>query len=418
MSAVAERAGAPRLLDPGAGACRGGAPAPSPRPQRDLIELVADAGLRGRGGAGFPTARKLQAVAGRRGPRIVVVNATEGEPASAKDRTLLLHAPHLVLDGAVVAAAAVGAGRTIVCVDRADRQAVRSLRAAIGEREAAGERAAIDLAEPPTRYVAGEETALVRWLNGGEAKPHAGVRRPFDRGVDSRPTLIQNAETLAHLALIARNGAAWFREAGTPDEPGTALVTVTGAVQKPCVCEVPVGTPVGRILQHAGGPAEPLQAVLTGGFWGTWLRAGAAGDAPFSRAGLAAHGASPGAGVLVALPAAACGIAETARIARWFADESAGQCGPCVYGLADIARTTTALAAGRATGGDVGRLERWAAQIEQRGACGHPDGAVRLLRSALRTFADDVRRHANGLPCVASRSPARMHVPATLPDWR
>ena len=306
----------------------------------------------------------------------------------------------------------------IVCVDRADRGAVRAVEAAIAEREAAGERTAIEVVRTPTRYVAGEESALVQFLNGGEAKPQASVPRPFERGVDGRPTLIQNAETLAHLALIARRGAAWFREAGTGDEPGTTLLTVTGAVAKPCVCEVPIGTPVGRILAQAGGPAEPLQAVLAGGFWGTWLPAGAAREAPFSRAGLAAHGASPGAGILVALPAAACGIAETARILRWFADESAGQCGPCVFGLADIARTTTALAAGRATPADLERLERWAAQVERRGACAHPDGAVRLMRSALRAFADDVRRHANGLPCIASRHPARMHVPATVPDWR
>jgi NADH:ubiquinone oxidoreductase subunit F (NADH-binding) len=418
MSTVAEpaRATAPRLLDPGAHAHRGGAPTPTRRPQRELIELVAEAGLRGRGGAGFPTARKLQAVAGRRGPRIVVVNATEGEPGSAKDRTLLLHAPHLVLDGAVTAAAAVGAEQVIVCVDRADRQAARALESAVAERAARGERAAIDLVGTPTRYVAGEETALVRFLNGGEAKPQAGSPRPFDRGVDGCPTLIQNVETLAHLALIARRGSAWFRETGTADEPGTTLLTITGAVASPCVCELPVGTPVGRILQHAGGPSEPLQALLVGGFWGTWL--GARGlDAPFSRAGLAPHGASPGAGVLIALPAAACGLTETARILRWYADESAGQCGPCVFGLADIARTAAALAAGRAGAADVERLERWAAQIERRGACGHPDGAVRLMRSALRTFADDVRRHARGMPCVASRHPARVHVPATVPGW-
>jgi NADH:ubiquinone oxidoreductase subunit F (NADH-binding) len=419
VSALAARpATSRRLLDAGAGGHRGDPPAPTRRPQRDLIELVAAAGLRGRGGAGFPTARKLQAVAGRRGPRVAVCNATEGEPASAKDRTLLVHAPHLVLDGVVTAAAAVGAERMIVCVDGADRQALRVMKTAIAERAAAGERCTIELERTPSRYVAGEETALVRFLNGGDARPQAAAPRPFERGVDGRPTLIQNAETLAHLALIARNGAAWFREAGTADEPGTTLVTVTGAVAEPCVCEVSTGTPVAEVIAHAGGPAGPLQAVLTGGFWGTWLPASTALDAPFSRAGLAPHGASPGAGILVALPADACGIAETARILRWFADESAGQCGPCIFGLADIARTMAALAAGRASAADVERLERWAAQIERRGACAHPDGAVRLMRSALRTFADDVRRHANGLPCVASRFPARLQIPATVTGWR
>jgi NADH:ubiquinone oxidoreductase subunit F (NADH-binding) len=392
-------------------------PVPARRPQRALIEVVAEAGLRGRGGAGFPTARKLEAVAGRRGPRIVIANATEGEPASSKDRALVNHAPHLVLDGAALAAAAVGASQIIVCIDRADRRAVRSLRSAIAERTGEGG-AAVELAETPTRYVAGEETALVRFLNGGDAKPTHVPPRPFEKGVDGRPTLIQNVETLAHVAQIGSFGAAWFRQTGTPDEPGTTLVTVTGAIARPAVVEVPVGTQVRRILARAGGPAEPLAALLAGGFSGTWIPVVAGGAAAFSRTGLSQLGASPGAGILVALPAGACGLVETARILRWFAAESAGQCGPCVFGLADIARTTAAIATGRAATGDVERLRRWAGQIERRGACRHPDGAVRLLRSALDVFAPDLDRHLGGSPCAAARGPGRLAVPETVPGWR
>jgi NADH:ubiquinone oxidoreductase subunit F (NADH-binding) len=392
-------------------------PAPARRPERALIDVVAAAGLRGRGGAGFPTARKLEAVAGRRGPRIVIANATEGEPASSKDRALMNHAPHLVLDGAALAAAAVGASQIIVCIDRADRRAVRSLRAAIAERTGEGG-AAAELVETPTRYVAGEETALVRFLNGGDAKPTHVPTRPFEKGVDGRPSLIQNVETLAHIAQIGSFGAAWFRQTGTPDEPGTTLVTVTGAVARPAVVEVPVGTQVRRILARAGGPAEPLAALLAGGFSGTWIPVAAGGTAAFSRAGLSQLGASPGAGILVALPAGACGLAETARILRWFAAESAGQCGPCVFGLADIARTTAAIATGRAATGDVERLRRWAGQIERRGACRHPDGAVRLLRSALDVFASDLDGHLGGRPCAAARGPGRLAVPETVAGWR
>ena len=377
-------------------------PAPARRPERALIEVVSEAGLRGRGGAGFPTAHKLEAVAGRRGPRIVIANATEGEPASSKDRALMNHAPHLVLDGAALAAAAVGASQIVVCIDRADRRAVRSLRAAIAERTGEGG-PPVELAETPSRYVAGEETALVRFLNGGDAKPTHVPPRPFEKGVDGRPSLIQNVETLAHIAQIGSFGAAWFRQTGTPDEPGTTLVTVTGAVARPAVVEVPVGTQVRRILARAGGPAEPLAALLAGGFSGTWIPVAAGGTAAFSRAGLSQLGASPGAGILVALPAGACGLAETARILRWFAAESAGQCGPCVFGLADIARTTAAIATGRAAAGDVERLRRWAGQIERRGACRHPDGAVRLLRSALDVFASDLDGHLGGRPCAAAR---------------
>jgi NADH:ubiquinone oxidoreductase subunit F (NADH-binding) len=393
------------------------APAPGRRPERALIDLVAAAGLRGRGGAGFPTARKLEAVAARRGPRIVVANATEGEPASSKDRVLTTYAPHLVLDGAAVAAAAVGAAHIVVCVDRADGKAVRAMRTAMAERDREGG-ATLELAETPTRYVAGEETALVRFLSGADAKPTHAQPRPSERGVDGRPSLVQNVETLAHIAQIARFGADWFRDAGTQDEPGTTLVTVTGAVARPTVAEVPIGTRVDRILARAGGAAEPLGALLVGGFSGTWVPADVAARAAYSRAGLAELGASPGAGIIVALPTAACGLVETARLLRWFQAESAGQCGPCVFGLADLARTTAAVATGRARPGDLERLRRWSGQIERRGACRHPDGAVRFLRSALEVFSVDVHRHLDGRPCTGARGPARIAIPHTVPGWR
>jgi NADH:ubiquinone oxidoreductase subunit F (NADH-binding) len=386
------------------------------RPDHGLIDLVAQAGLRGRGGAGFPTGQKLRAVAGGRGRRVVVANATEGEPASSKDRALVTGVPHLVLDGAATAAAAVGAERIVVCVDRADPAARAALERAVAER-AREPGVPIEVAAAPARYVAGEETALVQWLNGGPAKPTVVPPRPFERGVDGRPTLIQNVETLAHVAQIAAFGAGWFRQAGTADEPGTTLVTVTGAVSRPSVVEVSAGTRIDRVLTGAGGAAEPLAAVLVGGFYGTWLPAAAALQAPFSRAGLGPLGASPGAGILIALPAGACGLHETARLLRWFAAESAGQCGPCVFGLADVARTAAAVAAGRATAADADRLERWAGQIEGRGACRHPDGAVRLLRSALRVFAGDLERHLRGTPCRAAGLPPHIRVPATAADW-
>ena len=179
-----------------------------------------------------------------------------------------------------------------------------------------------------------------------------------------------------------------------------------------------VGTPVGRILARAGGPAEPLAALLVGGFSGTWIPAGAGADDCLQPGRARRLGASPGAGIVIALPAGACGLVETARILGWFAAQSAGQCGPCIFGLGDIARTTAAVAAGRAAPGDVARLRRWAGQIERRGACRHPDGAVRLLRSALDVFAGDLERHLHGRPCAAARLPGRLAVPETLPDWR
>ncbi|HET7489787.1 MAG TPA: NADH-ubiquinone oxidoreductase-F iron-sulfur binding region domain-containing protein [Acidimicrobiales bacterium] len=391
-------------------------PAPGRRPRTDLIDLVDASGLRGRGGAGFPTGRKLRTVAsGRRRP-VVVANGTEGEPASGKDRLLLARLPHLVLDGALVAAAAVGADLVVVCVDRHTADAVAGLRRALAER--AGELAGVEvrLGATPPRYVAGEESALVHWVNGGPAKPTAVPPRPFEKGVDGRPTLVQNVESLAHVAQIARWGAEWFRALGPADDPGTMLVSVTGAVGRPCVLETPVGTPVRSIVDAAGGTIGKAKAVLMGGFFGTWVPAADALAAPFSRAGLSPLGAAPGAGIMVVLPEEACGVAETARVLGWYAAESAGQCGPCVFGLGDLGEVYRQLAAGRATPADVARLERWAAQINGRGGCRHPDGAVRLLRSAVGVFGDDVARHAHGQPCPA-RAPV-LRVPRSTDEWR
>ncbi|MGO9197406.1 MAG: NADH-ubiquinone oxidoreductase-F iron-sulfur binding region domain-containing protein [Acidimicrobiales bacterium] len=353
--------------------------------------------MRGRGGAGFPAARKMAPVGQRRG-HAVVVNATEGEPASSKDRLLITAVPHLVLDDAQLAAMATGAERVVVCVDWTDRFAVATLGAAIEERRNAGERP-ITLVRTPPRYGAGEETALVSFINGGSAKPAPGSVRPFERGVDGRPTLVHNAETLAHVSLIGRYGAAWFRSCGTEQEPGTMLLTVTaGRRSERTVLEAEIGVP-GVEIMAAGGIDATVRAVMVGGYFGTWVRAEDFARAPYSTEGLAPLGSSPGAGVVVALPAAACGIAETARILAWYAAESAGQCGPCVFGLPALASATAELARGTASTGTVVDLRRWSGDIDRRGACRHPDGAVRLLRSALEVFADDLERHAAGRPC-------------------
>ncbi|MER6410096.1 NADH-ubiquinone oxidoreductase-F iron-sulfur binding region domain-containing protein [Streptomyces humidus] len=385
-----------------------------------LVDAVGAAGLTGRGGAGFPTARKLRAVAERRGRAVVVVNAMESEPASRKDRFLLAMAPHLVLDGAVLAATAVGADTVHVCLPR-DRSAQHEqLGAALEERR----RARLDpvrlrLHALPPAYVASESTSLVSWLNGGPARPGGGPPRTHERGVARRPTLVHNAETLAHIALIARHGPDWFRQAGTPEEPGTTLVTVSGAVAGPAVLEVAPGTPLTAVLDLAGGPTERLHGVLLGGFAGAWLPE-ARLRTPLTRRDLAPLGAAPGAGVIVALAGSACGLTETAGMLAYLAAHSARQCGPCRFGLPAVAEDFTALAAGRADPDLLSRLHRRTGLLPDRGACRHPDGVARLAASALRVFADDVDRHlAHGACPAAHRSP-QIPVPSAAPPetWR
>ncbi|WP_406841136.1 NADH-ubiquinone oxidoreductase-F iron-sulfur binding region domain-containing protein [Streptomyces sp. AHU1] len=382
-----------------------------------LVEAVAEAGLTGRGGAGFPTARKLRAVTAQRGRRVLVVNAMESEPASRKDQFLIAVAPHLVLDGAALTAAAVGADTIHVCLPR-DRVAQhRQLSAAVDDRQRAHlDPVRLRLHALPDAYVSSESTSLVRWLNGGPARPGGSPPHTHERGVRRRPTLVHNAETLAHLAMIARYGPAWFRQAGTPDEPGTLLVTVSGAVRTPAVLEVPLSTPLATVLDRAGSATQPLQAVLLGGFGGSWLPVEHL-HTLLTRHDLAPLGASPGAGVLVALPSASCGLLETARVLTYLAAHSARQCGPCHLGLPAVADDFTALATGRADAALLSRLRRRAGLLPGRGGCRHPDGAARLAASALHAFADDVDRHLTHGTCKAAHQPPRLPVPpATAPE--
>ena len=239
-----------------------------------FIRAVEAAGLTGRGGAAFPTGRKLRSVAAAGGPAVVVANGMESEPASWKDETLLALAPHLVLDGATLAATAVGAREVHLCLPRTRRQQLENLLRAAEERRRHGlGTIPVRVHTLPPYYVSSEETSLVHWLNGGDARPLATPPRPFERGVRRRPTLIDNVETLAHLALIARYGPEWFRDVGHPDTPGTTLVTVSGAVRAPGVYEVVTGLPLGDLLDTAGGSPVPLSALLLGGFFGGWLPA-------------------------------------------------------------------------------------------------------------------------------------------------
>lgn len=239
----------------------------------DLVAACEEAGLRGRGGAAFPTAAKLAAVAARRGRKVVVVNGAEGEPMSAKDRVVLERVPHLVLDGAAAAAAAVGAEEVVVAVPAAAVVAHAALRSAIAER---GDGRRVRVQAVPEAFLTGEETALVQALEGRRAIPTVSPPRPSERGLGRRPTLVQNAETLAHLALVARHGPAWFRALGTPGHPGSALVTLGGGVRAAGVHEIALGTGLQTLLDALGEPAEPMRAVLLGGYHGTWVGAAAA----------------------------------------------------------------------------------------------------------------------------------------------
>lgn len=342
-----------------------------------LIRAAHDAGLLGRGGAAFPTARKLASVAGaptRRG-RVAVANGTEGEPLSSKDKVLLSRSPHLVLDGLCLAAGAVGADRKVLCVEDGNPGVEAIVRQAIAARPDD----AIELFVTPRRYVSGQETALVGLLDGGDGRPTLG--RPSERGV-----LVDNVETLAQLALIAHHGPEWYRKAGTADDPGSALLTVGGAVGRPGVYEVPFGRPVEEVLADAF--AAPARGVLVGGYSGRWVTGSEALQMRVDR--------TVGCGVLAVLGDEACAVDEVARVASWYAASSAGQCGACTWGLQDLAAAAGSVDRGGPDPKAPADVRRWADMVRGRGACRLPDGAARFLESAFDVFAEEVAEHQAG----------------------
>lgn len=271
----------------------------------------------------------------------------------------------------------------------------------------------ISLVLPPARYVASEESALAHWVGDGIATP-VFPDRPFQKGTDGRPTLVQNVETLAHLALIGRHGGAWFRERGCSAAPGTTLVTVAGSVARPSVVEVPVGTSVLDIVDLAGGPVRPVRGYLTGGYGGAWVGADRLDSATWDPDGVRSAGGVIGASVLWVLGDGTCPLDELDRITTWMAGESAGQCGPCMFGLPSVAADVRELAVGRPQSDLLPRLRQRLGLVAGRGACKHPDGTARLVATALDAFADEVRHHEQGT-CSA---PERLgpHVP--VPDAR
>lgn len=362
-----------------------------------LVNLLADSGLTGRGGGSFPTARKLGLVSGS-DRAVVVGNGAEGEPASSKDRVLLLDAPHLVLDGLELAGRAARATRRYLAAppDLLDTVVAPAL---------AERRGRVRLVAVPEGYVSGQETAVVAAADGRDAKPFMPAEPLWRRGVGGRPTVVLNVETLAHLALIARFGAEWFVSRGTREDPGTRLVTISGAVHWPGVWEAPGGSTLGEVITAAGGASEPLQALLVGGYHGGWVPwTDRAATLPLTRAGLKQHGAAPGAGVIIALSSGSCGLRAAAGITGYLAGETSAQCGPCLNGLPALARHLDALARGLEVRRSIAELERLTGVLDGRGACRHPDGTVRFVRSTLRAFHREVALHQDGC-CSAGSSP-------------
>lgn len=366
------------------------------QPLADVDHLLAEvdlSGLLGRGGAAFPLAVKVQTVRdnGRRcGGAVVIANGEEGEPASIKDRWLLRHRPHLVLDGLRLAARMVGAARAHVYVS--DRQAAEVIETALAEIDAnVFDGITINVSTVEPTYVAGEETAAVRVLNGGPAKPTDKPPRPFEEGVAGLPTLVSNVETLANLPFLHRHGGQAFREHGTSTSPGTFLATITGAGRPPVLYEIPHGVAFTDLLTVHGVPADRVRGVLMGGYFAGLVNSDIL-DSTLDHESLRRLNSGLGCGA-IAILTDDCPVAVAASVMAYYDRENAGQCGSCFNGTAAMSAVTEALRDGLATDEDLARLERWSVVLRGRGACATLDGATNVAASLLVQFPQLVASH-------------------------
>jgi NADH-quinone oxidoreductase subunit F len=381
----------------------------------EIIASVLDAGLRGRGGAGFPTGRKWQTVAANAlstGPSTVVVNGAEGEPGTFKDRSILRCNPYQVIEGAFVAARAVHAERVIIALKRSFTAEVERTWAALDEMVAAGVLPTIPCSvfEGPDEYLYGEETALLETIDG--RGPFPRIAPPYRVGLRGRdpwrpvgdgPALVNNVETIANVPQILAEGAQWFGSVGTADSAGTVVCTVTGHLQRDGVGEVPMGTPLRRVLDVLGGgevPGAPVKAVLSGVANPVIL--GHQLDVPVSHEGLRGIAAGLGSAGFIVLAEPTDMVAVAAGVARFLSIESCGQCTPCKSDGATLYELLARLAASNATAADLDEIKHRVDTVAYGARCNLGVQQETVLASILERFHDEFEAHlSKAAPAVA-----------------
>jgi NADH-quinone oxidoreductase subunit F len=374
----------------------------------DIIERVLAAGLRGRGGAGFPTGLKWQTVAGNRtdvAPSTVIVNGAEGEPGTLKDRTILRRNPFLVVEGALIAARAIGADLIIFGLKESFAGEVDRLNSAVEEAEDAGWTEGIELQvfEGPDEYLYGEESALLETIDGGWPFPRVvptfrrGVRAGGDINVAEGPALVNNTETLANVARIIARGATWFRSLGTEESPGTIVCTITGDTQHHGVGEVQMGTPLWEIIEDIGGgprDGRTVKAVMAGVANG--IIPGDQLDTPLTYEALRAIGSGVGSGGFIVFDDQADMAAVAAGVARFLAIESCGQCEPCKLDGLTLARTLAKVSASEAREHDMGVIRHRLTTVADRSRCFLATQQQVVLESIMKHFPDELEGHLSG----------------------
>ncbi|MFN8619673.1 MAG: NADH-ubiquinone oxidoreductase-F iron-sulfur binding region domain-containing protein [Chloroflexota bacterium] len=364
-----------------------------------LVGLIEKSGLRGRGGAGFPTGRKWRVAASQpAGQRWVVANGFEADPGAQTDRLLMERDPHAVVEGVALAAYAVGATQAIIVVNGSYGTAAARLQAAVDAAEAKGYlgdgllgtsvRLSITVRALSGSLVTGEETVLLRALEDRRAQPDQKPPYPAVKGLWGQPTVVNNVQTLAAVPWIVTNGADAYAAIGAADAPGTMLVQLTGAVAKPGVVEVPLGTSLRDLLDLAGGAAGTLKALLVGGPTGGFLPADQL-DLPLTFGALGEAGALVGSGTILAVGAQTSIVELATLLTRYLSDESCGKTIPCRIGMRRMAELGDGLCSGLCRPSDTKLLKDLAADIRDGGLCGLETGGVNPLLSGMRYFGSE-----------------------------
>jgi NADH:ubiquinone oxidoreductase subunit F (NADH-binding) len=377
-----------------------------------VVRIVGDSGLRGRGGAGYPTGLKWRSCASSEDrQRHVVANGFEADPGAQLDRALMERDPHAVVEGVTLAAYAVGARRATIAVNAGYVLAARRLRAAVAAAEERGHLGAnaggtghglsVEVREVAGSFVVGEETVLLRALEDRRAQPDQRPPYPTERGLWGRPTVVNNVETLAAVPWIVANGAESYAGIGAPMAPGTTLVQVTGAVARPGIVEAPTGTTLREIIERAaGGPTGTLKAVLVGGPSGGFLPP-AGLDTPLSYVPLADAGAIVGSGTVLVIDTTACIVDLAALMTRYLGDQACGKTIPCRIGTRRLAELGEGFCGGRSRPSDPRLLLDLAADIRDGALCGLEATAVNPLMTGMRYFSEEFEDHIVRGSCPA-----------------
>jgi NADH-quinone oxidoreductase subunit F len=371
----------------------------------DVIGEVRKAGLRGRGGAGFPAGLKWSFVPHGGGlPKYLCVNADEGEPGTFKDRALLVRNPHLLLEGMIITAFGVGIAKAFVYVRGEYARVAGRLREAIAEAEGkgflgkrifgSGFDLEVIVAFGAGSYISGEETALLESVEGRRGQPRLKPPFPAVVGLFRSPTVINNVETLANVPLIVGRGADWFMARGLPKDGGTRLFGVSGAVRRPGLYELPVGTPLRTIVEtHAGGPPDgvSIKAVVPGGLSAPVLRPDEL-DLPMDFDSLAKAGSMLGSAGIIVIGDKTPILDVLEVTARFYAHESCGQCTPCRIGTSWIHKTVTRIGQGRGGASDLDLILRLADGMTGRTLCPMGDAAALPLRALVTKFRGELEQ--------------------------